>query len=72
MEVAQIVESLNAEIDVLTQVRHLLAGTGNPPLSFPAKKRGTKRKPLSAEARERIAAAQRLRWKKQKAAKKTA
>jgi hypothetical protein len=73
MEVSQIVESLNSEIELLTQVRNLLTGH-HAATSFGyghnrVTKKARKKRVLSAEARERIAAAQRKRWA---AAKKAA
>lgn len=79
METKQILEEIDAEIARLTHVRNLLAGgkggtsfrraNGAKPTGSPRKKRV-----LSAEARARIAAAQKKRWAKQKkaAAKQTA
>jgi len=63
MDTAQLISEIDAEISRLRQARALLAGghTINR-----AKPRGGKRT-LSAEARARIAAAQRKRWAKQKA-----
>ena len=68
MDTAQLISEIDSEISRLQQARALLAGghTVNG-----AQPRGGKRT-LSAEARARIAAAQRKRWAKQKAtAKKT-
>jgi hypothetical protein len=72
LEISKIIEELDAEIARLTQVRNLLAGGNgdNVPSLVVARKSRKKRKPLSAEARERIAAAQRKRWAKQKKAAK--
>ena len=67
MEVTQIVEELDAEIARLRQVRNLLAGDGSRGSS--GGKAVRKHHTMSAEARGRIAAAQRRRWAKQKAAK---
>lgn len=71
MEAGQILQELDKEIARLTQVRHILAGGGEniPSLN---KKRKNNRKPMSAEAREKIAAAQRKRWAAQKKATKKA
>jgi hypothetical protein len=71
METSQIVVELNNEISRLQRVRALLTGNQNEHVAArPAKK---KHHAMSAEGRERIAAAQRKRWAKQKkAAKKTA
>jgi len=69
MDTAQLISEIDSEISRLQQGRTLLAGG---PTVNRAKPRGGKRI-LSAEARARIAAAQRKRWAKQKAAaKKTA
>ena len=73
MTVNHIVSSVDAEIARLQEARKLLAGigtsTGNTSASkkSPAKK-STGKRIMSAEARERIAAAQRKRWAKQKKA----
>ena len=74
MEISKIVEELDAEIGRLTQVRNLLAGgNGDNVPSLDVTRKPGKKRTLSAEARERIAAAQRARWaKKKKAAKKAA
>ena len=77
MGINEIVAALDDEISRLEQVRSLLAGTKgsvtHAATSFvfganQAKPR--KRRHLSAEARERIAAAQRKRWAAQKKAAK--
>jgi hypothetical protein len=70
METTQILAEIDAEIQRLRQVRILLDGATarrgpGRPAGLPRKKRH-----LSAEARERIAAAQRKRWAKQKKASK--
>lgn len=73
MTTTQMVAVLEAEIARLRQVRELLAGTAPRPERVPARARtaggGTtkaggsgKKRTLSPEARERIAAAQRARW----------
>jgi hypothetical protein len=70
MEIDQIVAVLDAEIKRLQQVRELLGGGGNgipSPFVRPRRKHT-----MSAEARARIAAAQRARWAKQKRAAKKA
>jgi hypothetical protein len=74
MAIENLISEIDAEIARLEQVRALLSGT----TSRAAKKRGrpagvapvTKpaKRVMSAEARERIAAAQRKRWAKQKRA----
>lgn len=69
MDTAQLISEVDSEISRLQQVRALLAGERS---VNRAKPRG-RRRTLSAEARAKIAAAQRKRWAKQKAAaKKTA
>lgn len=69
MSLTDIVSSIDSEIAALQQARALLTGTGSRTVKAG---RPSKRKyKLSAEARERIAAAQRKRWAAQtKAAKK--
>jgi hypothetical protein len=64
MQTSQILVEIDSEIRRLQEVRALLAGTSTKSTG-PRKKRH-----LSAEARERIAAAQRKRWAKQKKAAK--
>jgi hypothetical protein len=66
MDTAQLISEIDSEIARLQQARALLAGTG----SATHAKSGRKKRTLSAEARARIAAAQRLRWAKQKRASK--
>jgi selenocysteine lyase/cysteine desulfurase len=65
----EILASIDSEISVLKQARALLTGTSNGThrAAHPAKKR---KWTMSAEAREKIAAAQRARWAKQKKAAK--
>jgi len=73
MTTSEILSAIDSEIATLQQVRSLLAGAGPRGVSAPffgSKPR--KKRIMSAEARERIAAAQRKRWAAQKkAAKKT-
>jgi hypothetical protein len=72
MAIDSIIALIDAEIASLTQVRALLAstgkiaakGTGN--ITKKAAKKGKKRRVLSADARKRIADAQRKRWAAQK------
>jgi len=71
MAIDSIVAQIDAEIARLTQVRALLSGTGKPAAkavttSAPKAPRRKKRV-LSADARKRIAEAQRKRWAAQKA-----
>ena len=76
MTIESILSQIDAEIARLTQVRALLSNTGKVTVSAkgskiafsPAKKAGKKRV-LSAEARKRIADAQRRRWAAQRAKK---
>ena len=78
MDVREIIAALDEEISRLQQVRSLLAGTnGNvthraTSFAYGANqaKAPRKKRRLSAEARERIAAAQRKRWAAQKKAAK--
>jgi len=64
MDTAQLISEIDSEISRLQQARTLLAGER---IDGRANRRGGKRT-LSAEARAKIAAAQRKRWAKQKAA----
>jgi hypothetical protein len=68
MEITQILAEVNSEIECLEQVKALLTGTSNG--NFVTRTSGPpyKKRHLSAEARERIAAAQRKRWAKVKRA----
>lgn len=73
MPIDSILAQLDAEIARLTQVRSLLANSGKVTTKFPERKntkapaKARKRRVLSAEARKRIADAQRKRWAAQKA-----
>ena len=76
METSAILAAIDEEIERLQQVRELLVGgdgtrRGRPlARSFPfGDNKPRKKRFLSAEARAKIAAAQRKRWAKQKAAK---
>jgi hypothetical protein len=71
MSTAEILKELDAEIARLTQARSLLAGAegGMSGGSRRASLTPHKKRVMSAEARARIAAAQRKRWAKQKAGK---
>jgi len=64
MKIADIVGQLKAERDKLDRAIQALAGLNGT-------QKAAKKRTLSASARARIAAAQRLRWKKFKAAKKS-
>jgi hypothetical protein len=74
MAIENILAQIDSEIAKLSQARKLLAniGTGSPTVVRRAKKAAAKAKPrkkhvLSAEARKRIADAQRKRWAAQRA-----
>jgi hypothetical protein len=76
MAIESILALIDAEIASLMQVRTLLARTGKAAAKVTeqktkkaakAPKKGKKRRVLSAEARKRIADAQRKRWAAQKA-----
>jgi hypothetical protein len=68
MTIANIIDELDAEIAQLEQVKKLLMGGSR---LAPDKLAATKtRDPISPEARQRIAEAQRKRWAKQKKAAK--
>jgi hypothetical protein len=66
LQVSQIVAGLDEEIAKLQQARALLIGSNGQAVG----RRGPyKKRTMSAAARAKIAAAQRARWAKQKAAK---
>jgi hypothetical protein len=76
MAIDSILALIDAEIASLTQVRSLLARTGKVATKVTERKTGKavkaskkrkKRRALSADARKRIADAQRKRWAAQKA-----
>jgi topoisomerase IA-like protein len=75
MAIDSILAQIDAEIATLTHARSLLASAGKaaPKVTkrktkkAPAKARARKKRVLSAEARKRIADAQRKRWAAQKA-----
>jgi hypothetical protein len=67
MDTKSIIAAVDEEIARLQQVRSMLGGGGFP---GPFKKTAPKKRVMSAEARERIAAAQRKRWAAQKKAAK--
>jgi hypothetical protein len=69
MSVTELLSSIDSEISRLQQARALLAGDGH---SIHRVTGQPKKRALSAEARERIAAAQRKRWASQKKAAKKA
>lgn len=65
----QIIAAIDEEIGKLRQVRKLLESAGGSKIAGIATgSKQTGRRTLSPEARERIAAAQRRRWAKQKKA----
>jgi hypothetical protein len=68
MDLNSIIASIDEEIARLKSVRQLLSGSGSTKASPKSQtsKPGRKRRRLSAEARKKIADAQRLRWAKQK------
>ena len=80
MKIQDIVVEIDAEISRLQQVKALLAGTSTTEKRKPSRPTNTSlsrkaktKRTLSADAREKIAAAQRARWAKyRKAAKKAA
>ena len=80
MRIQDIVVEIDADISKLQQVKALLAGISTTEMRKPGQlaksslaRKTRPRRTLSAEARERIAAAQRARWaKSKKAAKKAA
>jgi hypothetical protein len=74
MAIEKILADIDAEIARLTQARALLATLGSPATTSetkakkaPVKAKPAKKRFLSAEARKKIADAQRRRWAKQKA-----
>jgi DNA polymerase/3'-5' exonuclease PolX len=58
MDKAAIIQSLDAEIERLKQARHVLAGND----TVATVGNGRRRRRMSADARARIAAAQKARW----------
>lgn len=75
MTTEEILQHIDAEIARLTEARNLVAGTvstrnGRGPrkstLSAPKPRAGRSKRVISPEGRARIAAAQKLRWAKQK------
>lgn len=69
MEMKGILAEIDAEIQKLEQVRAILTGKDGRP-GTNATSAGRKKRRLSPEARERIAAAQKARWAKMKKANK--
>jgi hypothetical protein len=75
MSIAEIIKELDAEIARLHEAKQLLSGLSGNGLSSGTRRpsnaaAGNKRRVLSAEARQRIAEAQRKRWAAQKKASK--
>jgi hypothetical protein len=78
MAIESILSQIDSEIARLTQVRSLLANAGNIAVTVtngkgkkaPVKVKTVKKRVLSADARKRIAEAQRKRWAAQKAKSK--
>jgi hypothetical protein len=66
MDTPAILEAIDAEIRRLEQAKTLLNGAGPGKRIQPAK---TGKRTMSAEAREKIAEAQRRRWARKKAGK---
>jgi hypothetical protein len=72
VKTTEIVAAIDAEIARLQEARDALAGLsgekrrGRPSASASPNETNTKKRTLSAEAREKIATAQRKRWAKQK------
>jgi hypothetical protein len=78
MTIEEIILHIDAEISRLTEARDLVAGTAVGKVSRSARKSGLaapkpravrSKRVISPEGRARIAAAQKLRWAKQKRAK---
>ena len=75
MDTASIIAEIDAELARFIRVRHVLTGHDGgfvAPRSVSKPKPKSKRRPMSAEAREKIAAAQRKRWAKQNSGAKKA
>jgi hypothetical protein len=70
MNTSELLSHIDADISRLKEARALLAGTSSPRVARGGKPLARKKRTLSAEARARIAAAQRRRWAKQKKAAK--
>jgi hypothetical protein len=64
----ELIAAVDEEISRLEKVRALLHSSGGTRISTSFGNRPRKKRVLSAEARARIAAAQKRRWAKQKAA----
>jgi hypothetical protein len=77
MAIDSIIAQIDSEIARLTQVRRLLSNSGKPStggsaldVSKSSAKKAAKKRVLSADARKRIAEAQRKRWAAQRAKSK--
>lgn len=74
MQTSELITGIDDELSRLRQVRALLSGGGAAPNSSDVARvltnRPRKKRRLSAEARAKIAAAQKKRWARQKAASK--
>ena len=66
MDTSELIANIDDEIARLRQVRALLAGDSGRDRGRRSANRPRKRRKLSAEARAKIAAAQKKRWAKQK------
>lgn len=62
----QIIAAIDEEIGRLQQVKHLLQSAGSRGLAAVATGKNSPKRILSPEARQRIAAAQKRRWAKQR------
>jgi hypothetical protein len=79
MNTAELIAAIDQELSILREARNLLTGNGGmvhrpgrpPATSFSFGNRPRKKRFLSTEARAKIAAAQKKRWAKQKAAKRS-
>lgn len=73
MNASELLSAIDSEIATLQQARALLAGQdGHRAPRMPSGSKRHKRHKMSAEGRARIVAAQRKRWAKLKAKKKSA
>jgi hypothetical protein len=69
LSIESITQQVKAEISKLTQVLHMLGGTGAKSAKSKAQPKAGRK--MSAAGRKKIAAAQRARWAKIRAAKKS-
>jgi hypothetical protein len=70
MDLSQILKSLDSEIERLRSAKRILEGFEGHGITAKSTRNGRRRRKMSKEARDRIAAAQRARWAKVKARKK--